>query len=424
MGRTEAMSEKIIQPVRGTHDLRGDDYRKHQWIRDISYSVAEKYGYEPMATPIVEHTSVFKRTLGETTDIVGKEMYTFDDRGGESLTIRPEGTASIARAVISNGLTQSMPLKLIYDGPMMRYERPQKGRTRQFHQIGVECLGIADPLVDVETIALGAQILDQLGVLSRTMLEINTIGDTASRKAYRQALIDYFTPFSSHLSADSQTRLIHNPLRILDSKDPEDRKFIADAPVFDQYLSGASQETFDKVCRGLDGLGIAYKRNPLLVRGLDYYCHTAFEFTTTDLGSQGAVLAGGRYDGLVAQMGGPETPAVGWAMGVDRIVLMLREAPPQPRPIAVVAVGEEATEAAFQLTMNLRQHGIMVEFSYSGNVGKRMKRADKANACAAILVGTDEIAASQATVRNLDTGDQKLVAFAGLKDYLVDTFKQ
>jgi len=416
------MSEKMIQSVRGTHDLRGEEFRKHRWIRDVSCAVAQKYGYEPIATPIVEYTSVFKRTLGETTDIVGKEMYTFEDRGGESLTIRPEGTASVVRAILSNGLAQSLPLKLIYDGPMMRYERPQKGRTRQFHQVGVECLGIADPLVDVETIALGAQILGQLGVLSRTTLEINTIGDTPSRQAYRQALIDYFTPLSHHLSADSQVRLTRNPLRILDSKDPEDRKWVAGAPPFDQYLSEASREAFDKVCRGLESLGIAYRHNPFLVRGLDYYCHTAFEFTTTDLGTQGAVLAGGRYDGLVHQMGGPQTPAVGWAMGIDRIALMLGQVPSQPRPIAVIAVGDDMMEPAFRLAMELRQQGLVVDFSYSGNVGKRMKRADRVNACAAVLVGADEVAASRATVRNLDTGDQNLVAFAGLKGYLVDTF--
>jgi histidyl-tRNA synthetase len=417
------MSEKNSQPVRGTHDLRGDEYRKHQWIKNVSYATAQKYGYEAIATPIVEYTSVFKRTLGETTDIVGKEMYTFDDRGGESLTIRPEGTAGVVRAVISNGLTQSTPLKLIYNGPMMRYERPQKGRTRQFHQIGVECLGIADPLADVETIALGAQILEQLGVLSRTTLEINTIGNADDRQAYRQALVNYFTPLSQYLSADSQARLTRNPLRILDSKDPEDQKWVADAPLFDQYLSDASREAFDKVCRGLDALGIAYKCNPLLVRGLDYYCYTAFEFTTADLGSQGAVLAGGRYDGLVAQMGGPQTPAVGWAMGIDRIALMLTEPPPQARPIAVIAVGEEAMAPAFQLAMDLRKQGLIIEFSYSGNVGKRLKRADKVKACAAILIGMDEIAACQATVRNLDAGDQNLVAFADLKRYLMNTFE-
>ncbi len=417
------MSEKMIQPVRGTHDLLGEEYRKHQWIHDVSYSIAQKYGYEPIATPIVESTAIFKRTIGETSDIVGKEMYTFDDRGGDSITIRPEGTAGVARAVISNSLTQSMPLKLIYDGPMMRYERPQKGRTRQFHQIGVECFGISDPLVDVETIALGAQILEQLGVAHRSILEINTIGDTDSRKAYRQALVDYFTPVSSHLSADSQARLAKNPLRILDSKDPKDQELIASAPSFDHYLNDLSQDTFRKVCQGLDALNIPYKRNPLLVRGLDYYCHTAFEFTTTDLGSQGALLAGGRYDGLVGQLSGPETPGVGWAMGVDRIALMLDQVPPQPRPIAVIAIGDETMEAAFQLAMSLRKQGIRIELAYSGNVGKRMKWADKANAYAAILLGTDEIAAQQATVRNLETGEQNLVAFAVLKDYLIDTFK-
>lgn len=418
------MSEKNSQPVRGTHDLMGDEYRKHQWIQDVSYAVAQKYGYEPIATPIFEYTSVFKRTIGETSDIVGKEMYTFDDRGGDSITLRPEGTAGVVRAVISNSLTQSMPLKLIYDGPMMRYERPQKGRTRQFHQVGVECLGIADPLVDVETIALGAEILESLGVLQRSVLEINTLGDIASRTAYRQALVDYFTPHHGRLSADSQVRLTKNPLRILDSKDSQDREFIKDAPAFDAYLNDLSKDTFKKVCEGLEALGIPYKRNPHLVRGLDYYCHTAFEFVTTDLGSQGALLAGGRYDGLVAQLGGPETPGVGWAMGIDRIALMLETAPPQPRPIAVIAVGDEAMTESFQIAMNLRKEGVMVEFAYSGNVGKRLKRADKVNACAAILIGTDEIASAQATVRNLDTGEQNLVAFSALKDYLMSTFEQ
>ncbi|MBX9805113.1 MAG: histidine--tRNA ligase [Alphaproteobacteria bacterium] len=418
------MSEKNSQPVRGTHDLLGDEYRKHQWIQDVSYAVAQKYGYEPIATPIFEYTSVFKRTIGETSDIVGKEMYTFDDRGGDSITLRPEGTAGVVRAVISNSLTQSMPLKLIYDGPMMRYERPQKGRTRQFHQVGVECIGIADPLVDVETIALGAEILEKLEVLHRSVLEINTLGDIPSRTSYRQALVDYFTPHHSRLSADSQVRLTKNPLRILDSKDPQDREFIKDAPAFDAYLNDLSKDAFKKVCEGLENLGIPYKRNPHLVRGLDYYCHTAFEFVTTDLGSQGALLAGGRYDGLVAQLGGPETPGVGWAMGIDRIALMLEKAPSQPRPIAVIAVGDDVMAQSFQLAMNLRKDGIIVEFAYSGNVGKRLKRADKVNACAAILIGTDEIASSQATVRNLDTGEQNLVAFSALKDYLMSTFKQ
>lgn len=418
------MSEKTIQPVRGTHDLLGEDYRKHQWIRDVAYGVAAKYGYEPIAIPMFEHTAVFKRSIGETTDIVGKEMYTFEDRGGDSITLRPEATAGMMRAVISNGLTQSMPLKLITDGPMMRYERPQKGRTRQFHQIDVECLGVSDPLVDVEIIAMGAQVLDELGLLGRSVLEINTIGDISSRAAYRKALVDFFTPLSSQLSPDSQMRLSKNPLRILDSKDPTDRELITNAPVFDDYLNDLSKDNFKRVCEGLDTIGVPYKHNVHLVRGLDYYCHTAFEFVTTDLGSQGALLAGGRYDGLIAQLGGPETPGIGWAMGIDRIALMLDVAPPQPRPIAVVAVGDDTLDQAFQLAMSLRRNGIMVEFAYSGNVGKRLKRADKANACAAVLIGADEMTAQKATVRNLDTGDQNLVAFTDLKDYLVTTFKQ
>lgn len=412
------MSEKTIQPVRGTHDLMGDDYRKHQHIRDISYAIARGYGYEPIATPIFEYTAVFKRSIGETTDIVGKEMYTFQDRGGDEITLRPEGTAGTVRALISNGLTQSLPQKLMYDGPMMRYERPQKGRTRQFHQLGVECIGIADPLVDVETIALAAQILDKLGILHRTTLEMNTIGDTSSRNAYRQALMDYFTPYSNDLSTDSQARLIRNPLRILDSKDSKDQEIVAHAPSFEVYLTDASREHFQKVCNGLETLGVSYCRNPRLVRGLDYYCHTAFEFTTTELGSQGAVLAGGRYDGLVAQMGGPETPGIGWALGMDRIALMLDQAPPQPRPIAVIPVGEEAVATCFHLAMELRHHGFVIEYAYSGNMGKRLKRANKVNACGAILIGADEVASAQATVRHLDTGEQNLVAFGKLNDYL------
>jgi histidyl-tRNA synthetase len=291
------MSEKILQPVRGAHDLIGDVCRRHQFIRDLSYSLAYPYGYQPIATPIFEYTPVFKRTIGETSDIVGKEMYAFLDRGGEEITLRPEGTAPTARAIISNGLTQSMPLKLIYDGPMFRYERPQKGRTRQFHQLGVECFGVNDPLADVETIALGVHILKVLGIFDRMTLEINTIGDSSSRSAYRQALVDYFTPFADRLSPDSQTRLNRNPLRILDSKDPKDREIVGRAPIFDDYLNNVSIDFFAKVCAGLDTLKIPYKRNPHLVRGLDYYSHTAFEVTTTNLGSQGTVLAGGRYDG-------------------------------------------------------------------------------------------------------------------------------
>ncbi len=297
------MSEKLQAP-RGTQDLMGDEYRVHAHITAVANQIAETYGYEPIATPIFESTSVFKRTIGETSDIVGKEMYTFQDRGGDDLTLRPEGTAGAIRAVISNGLTQNMPLKLMYTGPMFRYERPQLGRRRQFHQIGVECLGVSHPYVDVETIALGYQILKTLGLADRVVLEINTIGDTESRQAYRQALINYFIPIKDKLSHDSQDRLMRNPLRILDSKDEGDRVLVKDAPQFEDYLNESSTSFFAEVCVGLDSLNIPYQINRRLVRGLDYYNHTAFEFVTTDLGAQGTVLAGGRYDGLMSQMGG------------------------------------------------------------------------------------------------------------------------
>lgn len=410
------MSEKLQAP-RGTHDLMGDEYRAHAYITAVANQIAESYGYEPIETPIFESTAVFKRTIGETSDIVGKEMYTFQDRGGDEFTLRPEGTAGTIRAVISNGLTQNMPLKLIYSGPMFRYERPQLGRRRQFHQIGVECLGVSHPYVDVETIALGHQILTALGLKDRVTLEINTIGDTESRQAYRQALIDYFTPLKDKLSQDSQDRLMRNPLRILDSKDEGDRTLIQNAPQFEDYLNEDSKAFFASVCTGLDSLNIPYQINRRLVRGLDYYNHTAFEFVTTDLGAQGTVLAGGRYDGLMSQMGGPETAGVGWALGIERLVLMI--APPEvtTRPIAVIPIGDEAFSTCFEITMTLRQHGIQSDIAYSGNVGKRLKRANKINAEVAIMIGEDELSSQTAIVKNLDSGEQKNVAISELISY-------
>lgn len=407
------MSEKI-QPVRGTDDLIGLDYLKHDTIKKIAEQIASFYGYEPIATPIFEYTSVFKRTIGETSDIVGKEMYSFLDRGGEEITLRPEGTAGVIRAVISNGLTQSMPLKLIYSGPMMRYERPQLGRRRQFHQVGVECLGVAHPLVDVETIVLGASILKELGILDKTTLDINTLGDTASRQAYRQALIDYFTPLQGELSADSLNRLMRNPLRILDSKDEGDRALIINAPKFEDYLSPESANFFAQVCRGLESQKISYRINRRLVRGLDYYNHTAFEFVTNELGAQGTVLAGGRYDGLMAQMGGPETPGIGWALGLERVALLMDPPLPAPSPISVIPIGEEAFEFCFNLAMNLRQEGFSIDFLYSGNVAKRLKRANKIGAIAAIMVGEEELQKREVTLKNLEKGTQDSVPLAQL----------
>ncbi|MFO1188399.1 MAG: histidine--tRNA ligase [Alphaproteobacteria bacterium] len=403
-----------LQPVRGTHDLLPDDYRRHRHVVDLGRRIAERYGYAEMATPIFEFSDVFKRTLGEASDIVSKEMYTFVDKGGDEITLRPEGTAGIARAVISGGLQQNLPLKLYYSGPMFRYERPQKGRQRQFHQIGVELLGVPEPEGDVETITLGARILAELGVLDKTTLEINSLGDAPSRAAYRQALVDYLSAHAPRLSEDSKARLQRNPLRILDSKDAGDRTIIADAPPFSAFLNDGSKAFFNAVCDGLAALGIAFTCNERLVRGLDYYCHTAFEFTTLALGAQGTVLAGGRYDGLVEMMGGAATPGVGWAAGIERLALLAGDAPPAPRPIAVVPIGEAAERRAMVLTETLRRAGLSVDLAYRGNLARRMKRANRVNARYAVIFGDDELGRGSAMLRDLDQGAQEEVSLDAL----------
>ena len=407
-----------LQPVRGTHDILPEAMRAHRHVMDVAREIAGRYGYDEMATPVFEFTEVFKRSLGDTSDVVTKEMYTFSIKEGEQITLRPEATAGIARAFISGGLANRLPLKFFYTGPMFRHERPQKGRQRQFHQIDVELLGVADPLGDVEIIAVGAHILAELGVLERTMLELNTLGDPDSRKAYRKVLVEYFTVHKDQLSSDSFERLGRNPLRILDSKDKGDRRVVADAPLFGDYLNPFSRDYFDRVKAGLDALDIAYEVNPRLVRGLDYYTHTAFEFTTRELGSQGAVLAGGRYDGLIEALGGPSTPGIGWAAGVERLAMMLEAVPPAARPIAVVPVGAGAEAPALEITQRLRHDGYSVDLGFSGNLSKRMKRANKLNASAAVLLGEDELARGVATIRDLDSGEQEEAALASLTEHL------
>jgi histidyl-tRNA synthetase len=407
-----------LQPVRGTRDVLPDEMRRHRVVVEAARAVAARYGYHEMVTPVFEFTEVFKRTLGETSDVVTKEMYTFSIGEGEQVTLRPEATAGVARALISGGLAQSLPLKVFYTGPMFRHERPQKGRYRQFHQIDVELLGVAEPLADIEIIALGADILAALGLAQHTTLELNTLGDPESRKAYRAALVDYFSAYRDRLSDDSRDRLVRNPLRILDSKDQGDRKLIEGAPLFGDYLNQQSRDFFAKVLEGLDLLGIRYTLNDRLVRGLDYYTHTAFEFTTTALGAQGTVLAGGRYDGLVETMGGPSVPGIGWAAGVERLALLLAEPPQAPRPIVVVPVGEAAQPVALKLTQELRRAGFAVELGYTGNLKKRLQRANKMNARAAVLLGDDELAAGSATLRDLDSGEQELVSLNSLAERL------
>lgn len=395
-----------LQPVRGTHDLLPEDCRRQDRVIDTCAAVAERYGYGEIRTPVFEFTGVFSRSLGDTSDVVTKEMYTFEDRGGDTVTLRPENTASVARAVLSNGLLQQMPLKLWYAGPMFRYERPQKGRQRQFHQIGVELFGIAEPTGDIEAIAMGADVLDMLDVLDRTRLELNTLGDAASRAAYRDALVGFLSDHRDGLSDDSRDRLERNPMRVLDSKDEGDKRIVADAPIIFDHLTPEATDFFETVKAGLDALGIAYQVNPKIVRGLDYYCHTAFEFVTDQLGAQGTVIGGGRYDGLMEQMGGPATPGVGWAGGIERLAMMAGDPPPLPRPYAILPVGESAGATAQKLAHDLRRQGLIIELAYRGNLKKQMQRANKVNARAAVIMGDDELARGVATLRDLDSGEQ------------------
>jgi histidyl-tRNA synthetase len=395
-----------LQPVRGTQDLLPEAARRHRQVSETARAAAELYGFVEMATPIFEFTEVFARPIGEHTDIVAKEMYTFTDRGGEEVTLRPENTAGVVRAVLSNGLVQSVPLKFFYSGPMFRYERPQKGRFRQFHQIGIELIGIAQPQADIEVIASGRRILEALGIGDRIVLELNTLGDVESRAAYREALVSYFSARVYELSEDSRRRLERNPLRIFDSKEETDQRVTRDAPAFADYLNAESYSFFEQVRAGLDRLRISYRLNPRLVRGLDYYTHTAFEFVTTNLGAQGTVMGGGRYDGLVETMGGPSVPGVGWAAGIERLAMLIAEPPPAPRPVAVVPIGEAAETPALMIAEALRKYGHAVDLGYSGNLTRRMRRAARVNARAAVLIGENEMARNVVALRDLDSGEQ------------------
>ena len=392
--------------------------RAHRSVIGRARDVAERYGFEEMATPIFESSDVFRRTLGDTSDIVTKEMYTFTTKGGEEITLRPENTAGVARCYISEGLAQSTPLKFFYAGPMFRHERPQKGRLRQFHQIGIETVGVAGPQADIEIIAAGARILSELGLQGKTALQLNTLGDAESRSVYREALVTYFTKRVDKLSQESRDRLNRNPLRILDSKNEGDRRVVADAPSFTNHLNEESRAFFEQVQEGLTALGIAFELNERLVRGLDYYGHTAFEFTTTELGAQDAVMAGGRYDGLIETMGGPKTPGVGWAAGVERLAMLCGEPPPARRPVALVPLGAAAEARAIVLAEELRALGLRVDVGFSGNLGRRMKRADRMNAAAAVLIGDDELAKDVATVRDMDGGEQEEVPLGALRERL------
>ena len=410
-----------LQPARGTRDIYGKDLSAFLFVENTARDFAKRYGFGEIQTPVFEATEVFARGVGETSDIVSKEMYTFTDRGGESFTLRPEGTAGVVRAFISEGMEQNQPVKLFYAGPMFRYERPQKGRYRQLHQVGVEVLGATAPQTDVEVLCLAWDFLSALGLRPFIRLELNTLGDAESRAAYREALVAYFEQFKDRLSEDSRTRLEKNPLRILDSKDEGDKKIVENAPAMIDFLNEDSRAFFDSVKAGLTEMGIPFVVNPRLVRGLDYYRHTVFEFITDSLGAQGTVLGGGRYDGLVEELGGPKTAGIGFGAGIDRLSLLLQETgkqPAEPRPIAVIPVGDDTLLPIMKIAHDLRQNGFIVDMTYSGNMGKRMKKANKINACAAVIMGSDEYEKGIVTVRDLDTGDQNEIAAAELNAFM------
>ncbi|MFB2922314.1 histidine--tRNA ligase [Aerosakkonema funiforme] len=405
-----------IQALRGTRDILPEEIVYWQWVESVARDILGKASYQEIRTPIFEATSLFERGIGEATDIVGKEMYTFMSRGDEkySMTLRPEGTAGAVRSYIQNNLyAQGGVQRLWYTGPMFRYERPQAGRQRQFHQIGVEVLGSSDARADAEVIAIATDILQTLG-LQNLRLDINSVGNPTDRQQYRQALVDFFTPYSSELDADSQTRLTRNPLRILDSKDKRTQEIAQNAPSILDYLGVDSKRHFDRVLQLLTDLGISYQLNPRLVRGLDYYTHTAFEIISDDLGAQATVCGGGRYDGLVAELGGPDTPAVGWAIGLERLTILLqkmRESPQQVLDFYVVSRGEKAESQALILAQKLRQFGFSLELDLSGSAFKKQfARADKSGAVACLILGDAEAENQTVKLKWMTTKEQQEIS--------------
>jgi len=405
------------QPVRGTQSLLGEEADRFHEVVAAFDRVRRLYGFKRVEVPLIEPTAVFARTMGETTDVVSKEMYSFEDRSGDSITLRPEFTAGICRAYLSEGWQQYAPLKVATHGAAFRYERPQKGRYRQFHQLDAEIIGAAEPQADVELLAFGAQLLKELGI-EGVILKLNTLGDPETRTAWRDKLYDHFKSHALALSEDSQDRLERNPLRILDSKAHQDWPIVDTAPAIDEFLSTEAADFFGKVTEGLDAAGVEWERAPRLVRGLDYYRHTAFEFMTDRLGAQGTVIAGGRYDGLIETLGGPHTPAVGWAAGIERLAMMIG-APQADQTIAtIIPLGEAAEARAIGLLAELRGWGIIADMSFRGNMKKRLQRANAAGSLFAIILGDDEIARGEATVKDLQSGAQSVASLDGVLDHL------
>jgi histidyl-tRNA synthetase len=399
-----------IQALRGTRDILPEETPLWQQVEATARDILQRAAYREIRPPMVEQTELFARGIGEATDVVGKEMYTFTDRGQRSITLRPEITAGLVRSVIEHKLiAQGGVQRLWHIGPAFRYERPQAGRQRQFHQLDVELIGSSAPRADAEVIAIATTLLTTLGLKSLT-LDINSVGNGSDRQRYRDALTAFLTPHKADLDADSQDRLGRNPLRVLDSKDAKTQDIVKDAPSLLDYLSEDSQRHFEQVQQCLSDLNITYQLNPRLVRGLDYYTHTAFEIQSADLGAQATVCGGGRYDGLVAQLGGPETPAIGWAIGLERLTLLLKQLQNQtiqPMDVYVVSRGEMAERTALRIAQELRQTGLAVEMDLSGAAfGKQFKRADRSGAAACIIVGDSEAAQGTAQLKWLTTGEQ------------------
>ena len=398
-----------VQPVRGTQSLLGEDADRLAAVVAAFDRVRRLYGFRRVEVPTIEPTAVFARSIGETTDVVSKEMYSFEDRGGESITLRPEFTAGICRAYLSEGWQQFAPLKVATYGSAFRYERPQKGRFREFHQLDAEIIGAAEPQADVELLALADQLLKELGI-DGAVLQLNTLGDPETRAAWRDALYEHFTAHKDALSEDSQGRLERNPLRILDSKAHQDWPIADSAPAIDEFLTPEAADFFARVTEGLDAAGIAWERAPRLVRGLDYYRHTAFEFVTDRLGAQGTVLAGGRYDGLVEALGGPHTPAVGWAAGIERLAMMI-DAPQTEKPVVVIVpLGPRAEHRGQAILASLRREGIAADMGYRGNMKKRLGKANDSGAAYALIIGDDELDRGQAQLKDLRSGEQRAVS--------------
>ena len=409
---------KNIQAIRGMNDYLPEDTALWQPIEAALKQVLTSYGYSEIRLPIVEQTPLFKRAIGEVTDVVEKEMYTFDDRNGDSLTLRPEGTAGCVRAGIEHGLLYNQEQRLWYIGPMFRHERPQKGRYRQFHQLGAEVFGLNGPDVDAELILLTARWWRALGISEHVALELNSIGSLEARANYRDALVSYLEQFKDKLDEDCKRRMYSNPLRVLDSKNPDVQALLNDAPRLSEYLDEESREHFAGLCKLLDEAGIAYTVNERLVRGLDYYNRTVFEWVTNSLGAQGTVCAGGRYDGLVAQLGGHATPAVGFAMGLERLVLLVQAVNPDFQPqravdVYLISSGEGTQSAAMRLAEKIRdaypQVKLMTNYG-GGNFKKQFARADKWGARVALVLGENEMNTGQVNVKNLQSGDQQTLA--------------